>query len=297
MTAAVELVVHTGDLLGEVPVWCPREGALYWMDGFKPALHRLDAASGAVTSWTPPEKYGSFALREQGGFLVAARKRIALYDPDAGSYEPICTPEPDGPDNFLNDGRCDRQGRFWVGSLSRLIDAPSGRLHRLDPDRRLETVDEGIWVSNGVAFSADGGTMFFADSHIKQLYNYDIDTASGAASNKRLFADAGDRVGVPDGATIDSEGCLWHAEFDVEMTSNSSYVVRRDPAGRIERAIEVPVARPTSCVFGGPGLDILYVTTASFRMDDAGRAAQPWAGGLLAIDAGVVGLPETRYAG
>ncbi len=295
--AEIELVVHTGDVLGEVPIWCPREGALYWMDGFKPALHRLDGNSGNVTSWTPPEKYGSFALRERGGFLVAARKRIALYDPKAGSYEAICTPEPDGLDNFLNDGRCDRQGRFWVGSLSRMIDAPSGRLHRLDPDYAVTTVDQGIWVSNGVAFSADGGTMYFADSHIRQIYNLDIDPTSGSASNKRVFADASDRVGIPDGATIDSEGCLWHAEFDFAMTSNSSFVVRRDPSGRIERAIEVPVSRPTSCVFGGPDLDILYVTTASFRMDGEQRAAQPWSGGLLAIDAGVVGVAETRFAG
>lgn len=102
---------------------------------------------------------------------------------------------------------------------------------------------------------------------------------------------------IPDGATIDSEGCLWHAEFDFAMTSNSSFVVRRDPSGRIERAIEVPVSRPTSCVFGGPDLDILYVTTASFRMDGEQRAAQPWSGGLLAIDAGVVGVAETRFAG
>ncbi len=295
--ADIELVVNTGDVLGEVPIWCPREGALYWMDGFKPALHRLDGATGDVTSWTPPEKYGSFALREHGGFVVAGRKQIALFDPETGAWDPICIPEPDGPDNFLNDGRCDRQGRFWVGSLSRMIDAPTGRLHRLDADHTLETVDKGIWVSNGVAFSADGGTMYFADSHIKRIYNYDIDPESGLASGKRVYADASDRVGIPDGATIDSEGCLWHAEFDFAMTSGSSFVVRRDPSGRIERAVKVPVSRPTSCVFGGPGLDILYITTASFRMDGGQKAAQPWAGGLLAVDVGVTGVAETRFAG
>ena len=293
----IELVVDTGDVLGEVPIWCPREQALYWMDGFKPALHRFDGASGAVSSWTPPEKLGSFALREQGGFVVAARKQFAVFDPDTGSYEPVGNPEPDGPDNFLNDGRCDRQGRFWAGSLSRMIDAPTGRLHRLDPDHSMHTMDRDIWVSNGIAFSVDGRTLHFADSHIKQLYTYELDPESGALANKNLFADASDRIGIPDGATIDVEGFLWHAEFDFEMTSNSSYVVRRDPSGAIERAIEVPVSRPTSCVFGGPALDILYITTASFRMSEAQRNAQPLAGGLLAADVGVCGVADARFAG
>ena len=293
----VALVVHTNDVLGEVPIWCPREQALYWMDGFKPALHRLDGATGNVESWTPPEKLGSFALREQGGFVVAARKQFALFDPETGAYDPIGNPEPDGPDNFLNDGRCDRQGRFWAGSLSRMIDAPSGRLHRLDRDHAIHTMDRGIWVSNGVAFSADGRTMYFSDSHIKQLYAYELDPESGTVANRRLFADSSERIGIPDGATVDAEGLLWHAEFDFNMTSDSSYVVRRDSSGAIERAIEVPVSRPTSCVFGGKDLDVLYVTTASFRMSDEQRAAQPYAGGLLAIDVGVRGVPEARFAG
>ena len=293
----IELVVHTNDVLGEVPIWCPREQALYWMDGFKPALHRLDGATGAVRSWTPPEKLGSFALREQGGFVIAARKQFALFSTDDGGYQPIGNPEPDGPDNFLNDGRCDRQGRFWAGSLSRMIDAPTGRLHRLDADHSIHTMDQDIWVSNGVAFSADGRTMYFSDSHIKQIYCYELDRATGGLSNKRVFADASERVGIPDGATVDAEGLLWHAEFDFQMTRDSSYVVRRDPNGRIERAIEVPVSRPTSCMFGGENLDILYVTTASFRMTEAQRAAQPYAGGVLALDVGVKGLPEPRFAG
>lgn len=293
----IELVAHTGDVLGEVPIWCPREQALYWMDGFKPALHRLDSASGTVTSWTPPEKLGSFALREQGGFVIAARKQFAVFDPEIGSYESIGNPEPDGPDNFLNDGRCDRQGRFWVGSLSRMIDGPTGRLHRLDPDHLMHTLDRDIWVSNGVAFSVDGQIMYFSDSHIKQMYTYELDPESGVLANKNLFADASNRIGIPDGATVDAEGFLWYAEFDFEMTSNSSYVVRRDPSGLIERTIEVPVSRPTSCVFGGPNLDILYVTTASFRMSEEQRSTQPFAGGVLAIEAGVRGVADTRYAG
>ena len=292
----IELVVNTNDVLGEVPIWCPREQALYWMDGFKSALHRLDA-SGAVSSWTPPEKFGSFALRERGGFVIAARKQFALFDPDDGAYQPIGIPEPDGPDNFLNDGRCDRQGRFWSGSLSRMIDAPTGRLHRLDADHSIHTMDQDIWVSNGVAFAADGRTMYFSDSHLKQIYCYELDPMSGDLSNKRVFVDASDRVGIPDGATVDAEGLLWHAEFDFQMTRDTSFIVRREPSGRIMRAIEVPVSRPTSCMFGGENLDTLYVTTASFRMTDAQRAAQPYAGGLLALDVGVTGLPEPRFAG
>ncbi|MDA0261127.1 MAG: SMP-30/gluconolactonase/LRE family protein, partial [Proteobacteria bacterium] len=168
---------------------------------------------------------------------------------------------------------------------------------RLDADHSFHTMDRDIWVSNGVAFSPEGRTMYFSDSHIKQIYSYELDPTTGALANKRVFSDASDRIGIPDGATVDADGLVWQAEFDFHMSSNTSYVVRRDPNGRIERAIEVPVSRPTSCMFGGPDLDILYVTTASFRMSEAQKAAQPMAGGLLALDVGVRGVPESRFGG
>ena len=142
----VACVAQTQDVLGEVPVWSPEEAALYWIDAFKPAIHRFEPATGGVTSWRPPEKLGSMALRAAGGLLIAARSGLAFYDPEGGAFETVCDPEPDLPDNLLNDGRCDRRGRFWVGSMDRPLANPTGRLHRFDPDLTAHTFERGIWV-------------------------------------------------------------------------------------------------------------------------------------------------------
>jgi L-arabinonolactonase len=287
----IACVAHTKDVLGEVPVWSAEEGALYWIDDFKPAVHRLGSATGEVTSWRPPEKLGSMALREKGGLLLATRAGLAFYEPEGGAFEVVCDPEPDLPDNLLNDGRCDRRGRFWVGSMDKPLASPTGRLHRIDPDLSVRTFEREVWVSNGIAFSPDDRVMYFADSHRHAIYAYDLDIDAGEIRNRRVFATVPEGEGVPDGATVDAEGFLWSARFD------GGRVVRYAPDGRVDREIALPVSRPTSCMFGGPGLDALYVTTATFRLPEERRAREPWAGGLLAVDAGVRGLPEPRFAG
>lgn len=287
----IQCVAQTEDVIGEIPLWDEREQALYWIDIFKPALHRLDGASGKVTSWTPPEKSGSFAIREGGGFLMATRSGLAFYEPKSGSFERVVDLEPDLPDNFLNDGHCDRQGRFWVGSMDKLLENPTGRLHRYEGDGSHEVCDNNIWISNGVAFSPDGTVMYFADSHYHAIYAYDLDPASGAVSNKRLFASTEGKPGVPDGATVDSQGFLWSAQFD------GGCVYRYTPDGDVDRKIELPVSRPAAVAFGGANFEILYVTTARFRLPHDALERQPLAGAVLAVDAGVTGLPEPRFKG
>ncbi len=287
----VACVAHTEDVLGEVPIWCPIDQALYWIDVFKPAINRLVPATGQLTRWTPPEKLGSFALRERGGLLLAARSGLAFYDPVGGDFESVLDPEPDLPDNLLNDGKCDRKGRFWVGSMDRALDNPTGRLHRFDPDRSCRNFERDIWIPNSIAWSPDDRCMYFADTRRQLIYAYDFDLEAGEIADRRVFASTEDQPGDPDGSTVDREGFLWNAQWD------GSRLVRYAPDGRVDRVVELPVSRPTSCAFGGAELDILYVTTATFRLGDEARAEQPFAGGLLAIDPGVRGLPEPRFAG
>jgi len=284
-------VAHTNDVLGECPIWCRETRALYWIDVFRPAIHRYTPASGEVRSWTPPQKLGSLALRRSGGFLLATRSGLALFDPETNAFEIIATPEADRPGNLINDGKCDRDGRFWVGSMDRMLEKPSGRLYRLDPDRSCRVMDDDILMFNGICFSPDDRVLYFADSSRHAIYAHDFDIDAGAIGPRRLFASTAGRPGVPDGATADAEGFVWSAQFD------SGTLVRYAPDGRVDRIIEVPVSRVTSCAFGGDNLDVLYLTTATFRLPPERRAREPWAGGILALDVGMCGIPEPRFAG
>jgi len=286
----IACVAHTMDVLGEVPRWHPIERALYWIDAFKPALHRLDPVSGKLESWTPPEKLGSFALCAGGGLLIAGRGGLAHYDPASGTLDRIVDPENGGAVNILNDGRCDRHGRFWVGSMSKTMEHASGRLYRLERGQ-LDAVDDGIWVANGVCWSPDDKRMYFADSHVKTIFVYDFDLAAGKIGPRRIFATMNDRPGVPDGSSVDAEGFVWNAVFD------GGGVVRYAPDGRLDRTVQLSVSRPTACAFGGADLATLYVTTARFRLAPNKLAAETHAGGLLALDVGVKGLPEPLYRG
>jgi L-arabinonolactonase len=284
----IACVAHTTDVLGEVPRWHPVERALYWIDAFKPAVHRLDA-TGKLDSWTPPEKLGSFAPCAAGGLLIAGRNGLAHYDPASGQLERIVDPEGGGAVNILNDGRCDARGRFWVGSMSKTMERASGRLYRLERGR-LDAVDENIWVSNGVCFSPDKTKMYFADSHVKTIFVCDFDLAAGTLGARRVFATM-EGPGVPDGSSVDADGFVWNAAFD------AGCLIRYAPDGRVDRTVALPVSRPTACAFGGPDLATLYVTTARFRLAPEKLAAEPHAGGLLALDVGTRGLPEAMYEG
>lgn len=284
----IACVAHTMDVLGEVPRWHPAERVLYWIDAFRPAVHRLDPADRKLESFTPPEKLGSFAPCSGGGLLIAGRGGLARYDPASGRLDRIADPENGAAVNILNDGRCDRNGRFWVGSMSKTMEHPSGRLYRLERGR-IETVDDGIWVANGVCWSPDDRLMYFADSHVKTLFVYDFNLAAGEIGPRRIFATMDGRPGVPDGSSVDAEGFIWNVVFD------GGCVVRYAPDGRIDRTVPLPVSRPTACAFGGADLATLYVTTARFRLAPDKLAAETHAGGLLALDVGVKGLPESLY--
>jgi L-arabinonolactonase len=287
----LEIVRDGGDLLGEGPCWHGGEQALYWVDALKPAVNRLDR-SGRFDSWPMPAIIGSFVFRRSGGLVGALQTGFAAIDLHSGAVETLVDPEPDRPTNILNDGKCDRRGRYWCGSRNGDLVHPTGALHRLDTSLTVRRMDDGFIVSNGIAFSPDDRTMYFADTRAETVYAYDFDLDDGVISNRRVFFSTVDIAGRCDGATVDAEGFYWCALI------HGGRIARIDPKGRFDRLIDLPVKHPTMCTFGGPDLDILYVTSAASMVPEAERAATPHAGALFALhDLGVKGLPEPHFGG
>ncbi len=289
--AEVRLIVDVRNRLGEVPVWDVAEQALYWVDIEGRRLQRLEHASGAVTHWDLPERIGSFALRRGGGLVCALESGLAFFDPATGAIEWIARPEAMIGRNRFNDGKCDRAGRFWAGTMDDRMSEHTGSLFRLDPDRSVHRMDGAIGIANSLAWSPDDRRFYFADTMDGTIYVYDFDLAAGTIANRRVFVTTHDQPGNPDGSTIDAEGCLWNAQWD------GWRLVRYAPDGGIDRVVPLPVQKPTSCMFGGPDLATLYVTSAIWDLTPDALTAQPWAGGLLAVDVCVRGLPEPRFAG
>lgn len=272
------------DVLGECPAWSAAEQALYWVDIRGRAIRRFRPATGAVESWPAPAMVGAIGLLGAGRLVAALGDGVALFDAATGGFETLCRVPDMPPGHRFNDGRCDPSGRFWVSTMHNETRGPEGTLFRLGPDG-LAPVLTGLRIPNSLCWSPDGGTMYFADSLDHAIRAYPFDAATGRLGAQRPFSTSVPPA-FPDGSTVDAEGCVWTAEF------NGTRVVRRDPHGRLLRAIETPVPRPTSCAFGGERLDVLYVTTASQFMTEAELEALPLAGALLAYEVGVRGLPE-----
>jgi sugar lactone lactonase YvrE len=285
-------VVHRADnLVGECPLWHTEERALYWVDTRKPAIHRLNP-DGSVQVWPMPHKIGSFVFRETGGLIAGMQIGFCEVDLDAGTVDPIVDPEPDLPDNRLNDGKCDRRGRFWCGSRDPTDDHPGGSLYRFDPDFTCRKMDSGFIISNGMAFSPDDRTLVFADSTGDVVYRYDFDLDSGEIGNRQVYLSTRDMPWIVDGATFDADGFYWCALI------RDGAIGRFDPVGRLDRLIRLPVQHPTMCNFGGDNLDVLYVTSGNIFLSPEEKERQPLAGSLFAIHGlGVRGVPEPRFGG
>jgi len=270
MNLRAERVLDSGDELGECPIWDERTGALWWVDIHGRVVKRYDGEN--VRLLPMPEPPGSIALLRDGGMLVALQSGLYLL----GIEAPKRLVRPSGHVTALrfNDGRCDRAGRFWVGTLEEPDFEPKGVLYRIDPDGTAQAFRAGIQVPNSIAFSPDGRTMYFADSPRHKIWAFDYDTAHGEFSGERLFAAR--HPGFPDGSCVDADGCLWNAEW------GASRVVRYTPAGKVDRVIDVPAKNPTCCCFGGAQLDTLYITTAGGE-------------GLFAVEPRARGLAESRF--
>jgi sugar lactone lactonase YvrE len=290
----VDCVLDARAALGEGAVWCEREQALFWVDIEGKALHRFDPATGQDRLWPMPKRIGCFALREQGGAVVALEDGFHFLDLGTGALEPILDPEADRPSNRFNDGTTDSRGRFIAGTMPLGPRAPVAAFWRLWPDLRCEMLFDHLTVTNGSAFSPDGRTFYFSDSeaHIRTIWACDYDPDTGGIANRRVFVDTHGLAGRPDGGTVDSDGCYWMAGV------GGWQLVRFTPAGKVDRIVDLPVEKPTKVAFGGRNLDVFYVTSIGAGLTPGSETRQPQAGGIFALRVpGVTGLPQPRFAG
>lgn len=283
----VELVLDCKNQLGEGPMWSAAEKALYWVDILDNCFHRLDPRTGQTRRYAIDTMVGTVVLRQSAGFVLATQRGFEFYDGQSSEAKLIAAPEAGKPNSRFNDGAVDRQGRFWAGTMGQRDAA----LYRLDADLSVHKMETGISTSNGIGWSPDNRTMYYTDSSPRQIYAYDFDAATGQIANRRIFVQLPESDGVPDGLTVDSEGCIWSAVWD------GWRIVRYTPDGAVDREVSVPVQRPTSCMFGGDNLDELYITSARTGFSEEDLKSQPLAGGLFRFRPGVKGLPEPLFAG
>jgi sugar lactone lactonase YvrE len=291
MPSTFECVLDIQASLGECPVWSVDERVLYWVDINAPSLNRFDPQSGRNVAWAMPESIGCFGLRAQGGFIVALRGGVWLADREGRLERRIANAPYDPAHHRCNDGRVDRQGRFWVGVMNEKRDAATARLYRLDSETGLTPMLSGLLISNGLAWSPDSRTMYHADTPTRTISAFDFDPATGAISNRRVFAHFFDETDRPDGAAVDSEGCYWIAFYD------GGKVMRISPRGEILAEFSLPAMCPTMCAFGDADLRTVYVTSARQRRDAEELARLPQSGGIFALRVDVPGMPEPKFAG
>lgn len=288
----VECVSECPSLLGEGPMWSPRDEALYWVDILTPAIHCFNTATRTDTETKLGSMVSLAIPKATGGLLVATPGGLMTYDVDSKRLQAFCHPESDRPGNRYNDGKCDRMGRLWVGTLDIGTAANRGNLFKVEADGSWKKMDSGLTVANGMGWSPDNRHMYFTDSMRRTIYRYDFDLRLGEIANRQPFITLDPNDGTPDGLTVDADGCIWVAVWDAWRVS------RYSPEGKEIMRIKMPVPRPTSCCFGGENLDTLYITSASVRLNSEVLAAAPLSGSLFAIRVpGVRGLPETIFSG
>jgi sugar lactone lactonase YvrE len=280
----VEVVLRAGAGVGESPVWCDRRKVLWWVDIAAGMLHAFSPASRTNESWNMGQPIGCVALTTGDELLVGLRDGIFLFDPVGGSRALLSQPEAHLPANRPNDAAMSRDGRLFVGTMAQKPDGtPHGHLYRIDPDGSTHRLLDGLHVPNGLAVSPDNGTLYLSDSwaSVRRIWAFDLDDR-GEISNRRLFFDTASRAGRPDGACVDIDGGYWSAGID------GGELLRLAPDGEVDKVVELPLRKPTKPCFGGADLSTLYVTSLSGG--DDGEAA----GALLAVSAGMRGLPEPR---
>nr|WP_315427678.1 SMP-30/gluconolactonase/LRE family protein [uncultured Albidiferax sp.] len=295
MTAA-KAIASSRDRVGECPVWSVAENALYWVDIEGQQIRRWSPVSDAVQSWTLPERVGCIALTPAVGRIVAAMETgvyvVQLGDAPAVQLDCLVAVTHPAHGMRFNDGRCDAQGRFWISTMvmDMGLASPLGGLYCLDEIGLSPARLDGLITPNGLAFSPDGSTAYVSDSHpsVQKIWAFDFDAVSGELSHRRLFVDMQPLPGRPDGAAVDAEGCYWICANDAGL------VHRFDPQGQLLASLEVPVAKPSMCAFGGANLDVLYV--ASIQPGTVDPAAPGLNGAVFALQPGVRGLPEPVFS-
>jgi len=276
--------------LGESPVYDDRRHALYLCDITARTVYEIDLAAGGERDWRFDSEVGSLGLCETGRLVIALRSQVILFDQESGDSQELCAIEADRPETRLNDGKVGPDGAFWVGTIDdRPERQPIGALYRVEPSGAVERKVDGLYASNGLAFSADGRTMYHSDSTGRWIDRWQLDPATGTIDGRSRFATLTDETGRPDGGALDAEGCYWSAGVSAARLN------RFDPSGRLVESYPVPAAAPTMPCFGGYDLRTLYVT--SLR---AGRSRElldryPLTGSLFSANAPVAGVPVGRF--
>ncbi len=268
--------------LGEGPCWDATAGALYWTDIPAHRVHRL-TGDGAHTEWDTGQPAGAVVPRAGGGLVLAARDGFLAMDPATGGLSMLAAVEPGIPGNRLNDGACDRAGRFFAGTMAEDESPGAGALYVLGIDHQVTRLVAGVGISNGIGWSPGGRLMYYIDSLTYRIDVFDYEPGTGAIGNRRPFASLGAGEVMPDGLAVDSEGGVWAALW------GGGEIRRYAPDGRRTLSVDVPAANVTSCAFGGPDLRTLYITTAA----GPGRSG----GALFACQVAVAGLPAHPYRG
>jgi L-arabinonolactonase len=287
---AVECVQQANAILGEGPIWSVAEQVLYWVDIQRPAVFRFDPSRGQTGHWPMKSHVGFVAPARSGGLVYAGADGFGLLDLNTGETRSIGHPEAGTPGNRFNDGKVDRGGRVWAGTMDYGLARPTANLYRLTPDGTIRHMVGGIICSNGLGWSPDNRTLYYTDSLVRTIWTYEFDAATGTLGERKIFATFSNDDGAPDGLTVDSQGFVWSAIWD------GWRIVRFAPDGSIDREVRMPVQRPSSCAFGGPDLKTLYITTACVELGWNSLKNAPLAGALFALRTDVPGVPETPFA-
>lgn len=274
--------------LGEAPIWDSSQNLLYWVDIYNHRVHQFHPATGKNSFFDVGDVVGAIATAGADRLIMALRHHLAFLNTQTGEVTPILEIEGNLPNNRLNDGTCDSQGRFWFGSMCSL-EKPQASLYRYDPDSSLHVMETGLTLSNGLGWSPDEKTFYLTDSPHKKIYAYDFNSVTGNISNRRIFVDLTNESFYPDGLTIDSEGHIWSAMWD------GWCVIRFNTKGEEILRIKLPVQLPTSCTFGGEDLQTLYITTASVGLSQAEIEKSFSSGDLFALQTDVTGLPTYDF--
>ncbi len=285
----IEVVLDAGATIGESPTWAAAEKALYWIDVKRPALYRLDPATGSQRSWPMPSDIGAFALLSgTAGAVVALRQGIFRLDFASGSLTRLAPPPFDPALFRFNEGACDATGRFWVGVMFDPLNAAhppqASSLHSFTLGEGLRPEPDAAELHNGMAWSPDGRLFYLSHSQTRRVFAYAFDPGTGRIGARDLFAQIPDTLGLPDGAAVDTDGGYWCA------LHGAGRLRRYTAAGAVDRDIALPVSQPTMCAFAGEALDQLYVTSASDKLTPEQRRREPLAGALLRLRPGERGI-------
>jgi len=288
----VELVIDSKSELGEGAIWNPKTGEFIWINITGKILNFYNPKTGNNKEMFTGQMIGTVVPSESGNVIVALQNGIYQFSPETGTKKLIVDPEEDLPDNRFNDGKCDPAGRFWAGTMSIVGEKEAGALYRFDGDGYAHKMIENVSISNGIVWSLNFKKMYYIDTPTQKVMGYDYDNETGEISNPKVAIEIPEKIGSPDGMTIDADGNVW-----IALWGGSAVGCWNPETGELIRTIKVPAKNVTSCAFGEDDLGTLYITTARIGTDDNDLKKYPNAGGVFKIKPGVKGVEAFSFKG